>query len=371
MHELDFLWFCQTAHDGPFIGTREPPPRRPSLEYVSSIIDTAAEMGFSSLLTAVNYHAEHETWTMAMAALARTRGAGLLVATRPGIHHPAVFAKMAATAQNLFPGRVRLNVVTGSSPAENGMYGDFEDHADRYARTREYLTILRRLWSETPVSHASPRYRFDGAVLEPKPVQPIPLYLGGVSPAAQQIAAELADVYLMWAEPYDQVAQRVDDMRALENSYGRPVRYGLRVHVIVRETSAEAWAAADRLISRVDPEVRRAFAAATRRVDGVGQQRQAALAAGDDLVVEDNLWAGIGLARSGCATAIVGDPDEVTAKLRAYADLGIGTFILSGYPHVEECRTFGELVLPRFRRQERAPVRQTGVLVHSGVAPTA
>src|SRR6185312_10570636 len=141
---LDLLWFCQLAADGEFIGTE--PERRPTLAYISSIVETAAEMGFSSLLTATNYHAENEAWTASIATLARTRGAGLLVAVRPGMFHPAIFAKMVATAENLFPGRVRINVVTGSNPAENAMYGDMESHADRYARTREFIAILRDLW---------------------------------------------------------------------------------------------------------------------------------------------------------------------------------------------------------------------------------
>jgi len=343
--ETDFLWFCQLSRDGEFIGTKELPPRKPTLEYLASIIETAAEMGLSSLLTATNYHHEHETWTAGIAALARTRGAGLLLAARPGMYHPAQFAKMAATAQNLFPGRVRLNIVTGSSTAENAMYGDFEPHERRYLRTREFMLLLKRLWRETPVSYRSEIYRTENTVLEPKPVQPIPLYFGGASPAAQRVAAELADVYLMWGEKRELIEGRLAQMRALEAEYGRRLRYGLRTHVIVRETEAEAWAAAERMVSRIAPEVRRAFLASYQHVDSTGQRRQIDMSA-SELLVEPHLWAGIGLARSGVGVAIVGDPEQVAGKLRDYERLGIDTFILSGYPHVEEARRFGELVMP-------------------------
>jgi alkanesulfonate monooxygenase len=351
----ELLWFCQLAPDSEFLGTA--PTRRPTLPYLSALVETAAEMGFASLLTATNFHAEHDAWTASVATLARTQGAGLLVAVRPGMFHPAVFAKMAATAAALFPGRLRVNVVTGSNADELAMYGDFEDHAARYARTDEFCAILRRLWSEPVVDHASERYPVRGAVLAPKPSPPIPIYLGGHSAQAQAAAARHADVYLLWGDTLPMLRARLDTMRDAEARAGRRVRYGLRCHVVVRETEAEAWAAAERLISRIDPAVRRQFVAAASGVDSEGQRRQAALAGGPSLVVEENLWAGVGIARTGVGVAIVGDPAQVEAKLRAYQALGISTFILSGYPHLEECRRFGELVMPRLRGSGAAPGR--------------
>ena len=368
---LDLLWFCQLAADGEFIGTE--PERRPTLAYISSIVETAAEMGFSSLLTATNYHAENEAWTASIATLARTRGAGLLVAVRPGMFHPAIFAKMVATAANLFPGRVRINVVTGSNPAENAMYGDMESHADRYARTREFIAILRDLWRGEPTDHLSDRYPFKGAIVSPVPPEPVPIYLGGHSDDAQRIAAELADVYLLWGDTLAGVEGRLTTMRAHEREVDRlvdaPLRYGLRCHVIVRETENEAWQAADRLISRIDPEVRRRFIETTGVVDSEGQRRQLALASSGSLVVEPHLWAGVGLARSGVGVAIVGDPVQVADKLRAYQALGISTFILSGYPHLEECRRFGQLVMPLLRQGEGRGGRALGSELSAGVAP--
>ena len=370
---LDLLWFCQLAADGEFIGTT--PERRPTLPYISSLVETAAEMGFSSLLTATNYHAENEAWTASIATLARTQGAGLLIAVRPGMFHPAIFAKMTATAANLFPGRVRINVVTGSNPAENAMYGDMENHAERYARTREFIAILRELWRGEPVDHASSRYPFRGAIVSPVPAAPVPIYLGGHSDDAQAIAAELADVYLVWGDTLEGIEKRLTTMRAHEARRANrladaPLRYGLRCHVLVRETEEEAWHAADRLISRIDPGVRKKFVEATMSVDSEGQRRQVALASSGSLVVEENLWAGVGLARSGVGVAIVGNPTQVANKLRAYESLGISTFILSGYPHLEECRRFGEMVMPLLRqRGSRARMTSDTSHITGSVAP--
>lgn len=360
--QSEFLWFLQLSRDGEFIGTREKPPRKPTLAYLQSLISTAGEAGFEGLLTATNYHSEHENYTAAVAALARSAPTdpALLIAVRPGMFHPAMYAKMLATLQNLFPGRVRVNIVTGSSPAENAMYGDREDHGKRYERTREFMQILRQLWTALPPqSFSSDLYAFENAVLDPAPVQPIPLYFGGASPVAQGIAADLADVYLMWGEREDMLAERLAQMRALEAQTGRPLRYGLRTHVIVRETEAEARKAAERLISRVDPEVRAAFVASHAHVDGVGQKRQIDMMKGldADLMVEPGLWAGVGMARSGVGVAIVGDPQQVAAKIRRYEDMGFSSFIFSGYPHLEEARRFGELVMPLLKggtREERA-----------------
>jgi alkanesulfonate monooxygenase len=366
--DLDLLWFCQLASDGEFIGSG--PTRRPTLQYLSSLVETAAEMGFSSLLTATNFHAENDAWTASVATLARTEGAGLLIAVRPGMFNPAVFAKMAATAATLFPGRVRLNVVMGSNPAENAMYGDLETHNTRYSRTHEWIALMRRLWTESEVDFAGTFYQCQGAKLEPKPNPAIPVYLGGHSEAAQRLAAELADVYLVWADTLDGISARLASMREAEKIAGRQVPHGMRCHVIVRETEAEAWAAADRLISRVDPAMRGAFIEAASRTDSEGQRRQNALSTGSSLVVEDNLWAGVGLARTGVGLAIVGNPEQVAAKLRAYQARGVSTFILSGYPHLEECRRFGELVMPLLRASGVASHTTRAEFARSeGVAP--
>ena len=192
---------------------------------------------------------------------------------------------------------------------------------------------------------------------------------GGHSPPAQRLAAELADVYLVWADTVPGIAGRLATMRDAEQAAGRGVRYGLRTHVIVRETEQEAWAAADRLISRIDPATREAFLKASAVTDSEGQRRQNQLSAQDSLVVEENLWAGVGLARTGVGLAIVGDPDQVVAKLRAYQATGISTFILSGYPHLEECRRVGEMVLPKLRAAGVDAKLASRARAGAGVAP--
>ncbi len=372
MNEPDFLWFCILQNDGEYLGTKELPPRKPTLEYISSLIETAGELGFSSLLTATNYHSTLENYTAAIAALARTKGAGLLIAVRPGMFDAAMYAKMIATAQNLFPGRVRVNIVTGSSPAENAMYGDFEPHEQRYERTREFMLLLRKLWTqEAALEYQSDRYHYVGTILEPKPAQPIPLYFGGASEPAMRIAAELADCYLLWGEPIEMLKTRIARIKELELEFGRTLKIGLRTHVVVRETEEEAIAAANRMISKIDPAVRENFMKSYAKVDSTGQGNQikilqSALAKGD-LFIEPNLWAGVGMARSGVGVAIVGNPEQVAAKIRGYQEIGIDTFIFSGYPHLDECRRFGELVMPIVKNTKISSERK---LFDVGVAPT-
>jgi alkanesulfonate monooxygenase len=253
-----------------------------------------------------------------------------------------------------------------------------ENHSERYARTREFIAIMRELWRGVPMDSNSPLYPFKGAIVSPVPPIPVPIYLGGHSEDAQRISAELADVYLVWGDTVEGVAKRIVTMREQEAKVKRLVdtklSYGLRCHVVVRETEEEAWKAADRLISRIDPAVRQKFIETTASVDSEGQRRQLELASSKSLVVEPNLWSGVGLARSGVGVAIVGDPSQVAAKLRAYQALGISTFILSGYPHLEECRRFGEMVMPLLReagsrKTEGGHGKAPGAALSTGVAP--
>jgi alkanesulfonate monooxygenase len=370
--DLDFLWFCVLQHDGEYLGTKELPPRKPTLENISALIDTAGEMGFSSLLTATNYHSYHENFTVATAALARSRNAGLLVAVRTGMFDAAMYAKMVSTQANLFPGRVRINIVTGSSLAENAMYGDYSPHEVRYERTAEFMRLLRLFWEhEGPIDFKGKFYEYKGSILDPKPSYRIPLYFGGASEPAMRIAAELADVYLVWGEPFAKVQERLERMNQLSTEYGRKVSYGLRTHVVVRETEEEAIAAANRMISKISPAVRENFVNSYGKLDSTGQTNQVkilqeAMARGD-LFIEPQLWAGVGMARSGVGVAIVGNPQQVADKIQSYVDIGITSFIFSGYPHLDECRRFGELVMPLVKGGQQAEERK---LFGVGVAPT-
>lgn len=353
-HNLDFLWFCTLEHDGEFIGTKALPPRPPTLENIAHLIDTAGQHGFSGLLTDTRYRGYHETFTVSAAALARSSQAGLLISVRSGMFDAAIYAKMMATLANLFPGRVRLNVVTGSFPEEHMMYGDEARHGQRYERTREFLQVQRLLWEQPgPIDFHGKHFQYLGTQLEPKPSERIPLYLGGASEPAMRVAAELADVYLIWDEPINMVRARVQRLGSLSEEYGRSLRFGLRVHVVVRETEGEAVAAANRMISRVDPEARERLLRSYASLDSTGQTTQVRLLQHalerDDLFVEEHLWAGVGLASSGVGLAIVGNPAQVAAKIQQYIDIGISTFIFSGYPHLEECQRFAQLVMPYFQ----------------------
>jgi alkanesulfonate monooxygenase len=261
---------------------------------------------------------------------------------------------MAATFDRLSEGRLLINVVTGGDTAELEGDGLFASHDERYAITDDFLRIWRALLER---SHADGAVDFEGQQLRSKggrvlypPVQKPypPLYFGGSSGPAHELAAEQVDVYLTWGEPPAAVAAKIADMRARAARHGRQLRFGIRLHVIVRETESAAWRAAEDLISRLDDATIAKAQSAFAKMDSEGQRRMAALHGGrrDKLEVSPNLWAGVGLVRGGAGTALVGDPKTVAARMQEYADLGIETFILSGYPHLEEAYRFAELTFP-------------------------
>ncbi len=260
-----------------------------------------------------------------------------------------MLARTLATLDHLTGGRLCVNIISSDWP------GTKADSATRYRRSGEVIEILKQAWTRDRISFHGEFYDFDIDARPGKPYQqnggPL-LYFGGISPSATALAAEHADVYLMWPESEANLATAMRSVADQAAAHGRTVDFGLRVHVIVRQTQAEARAAADRLISRIDPDKaaeikRRSLHAASAGMVRQDAARTAALAGGGDRYVEPHLWTGIGLARSGCGAAIVGDPDHVYAKLQRYVDMGIRAFILSGYPHADECRRFAEFVLPR------------------------
>ena len=248
-----------------------------------------------------------------------------------------------------------LNLVTGGDPEELAGDGVFLDHRERYAESAEFTRVWRRVLEGETVDYEGKHVHVRGARLMFKPVQQPrpPLWFGGSSDAAQDLAAEQVDVYLTWGEPPAQVKEKIAQVRDKAAAQGRKVRFGIRLHVIVRETNEEAWQAADRLIAHVDDETIAKAQAAFLRADSVGQRRMAALHAGrrDRLEISPNLWAGVGLVRSGAGTALVGDGPTVAARMQEYADLGIETFILSGYPHLEEAYRVSELLFPHLDLQ--------------------
>ena len=259
-------------------------------------------------------------------------------------------ARMAATFDRLSSGRLLINVVAGGDPSELHGDGVWLDHAERYQAADEYLTVWRAVMRGETVDFAGRHIRCEGGKLLYPPLQSPypPLYFGGSSGAGQAVAAEHADVYLTWGEPPADVAAKIAEARAAAAAQGHVMQFGIRLHVIVRETAEEAWQAADSLIRHVDDQAIAIAQQAFAKFDSVGQRRMAELHGGrrDRLEISPNLWAGVGLVRGGAGTALVGDPEQVAARMREYMALGIDRFILSGYPHLEECYRFAELVFP-------------------------
>ena len=354
--DLELNWCAPVSGDGHQLGLPAW-ERPPSLEHTVRVFEAAERWGFRHLLLGTGFD-NHvlEAWTLAAAALARTQTARAMVAVRPGMFSAPIFAKMASTLDTISGGRLALNVVSGGRPHEQAMFGDYLDHDARYRRTREFMEICRRLWtSPTAFDFEGEFHRLKDTRLESLPVQPggPAFYFGGASAVAEIVGAEIADIYLLWGETLAETAARLRRMRFLLLQNGRidVVRFGVRINVVARRTEDEARAAAAHLIAPLSSE---RFARAKDRDlakterDSVGQKRQWDLLAraGDDLYVEPLLWAGISVVRSGAGMAIVGSYAQVADRLRAYAALGVGVFILSGYPHLEECENVGENVLP-------------------------
>ncbi|GGM21856.1 LLM class flavin-dependent oxidoreductase [Dactylosporangium sucinum] len=359
MSEPVYHWFLPTGGDdhavgagthGGIIGAQDAGPlprsathRAPTLDYLTQLARAADQLGYAGVLTPTGVHCE-DAWLTTAALIAATRRLRFLVAFRPGLVAPALAAQMAATFQRLSGGRLLLNVVIGSSAAEQRGYGDFLDHDARYERAGEFLDVVRKAWTGERFDHQGPHYPIEGGLLREPPQTRPAVYLGGSSPAAVRLAARHADVYLTWGEPVEQVAEKVAKVRA---EAARPIRFGIRLHVITRATADRAWDDAERLIAGLDDETIRQRQASLRGLDSVGQRRMLDLHGGDRdrLVVAPNLWAGIGLVRGGAGTALVGSHAEVAARIAEYRAAGIDEFILSGYPHLEEAYAFAEGVL--------------------------
>jgi len=357
------LWFLPTHGDGRYLGTAKG-GRNVDLSYLTQVAQAADRLGYYGVLLPTGRSCE-DSWVVASALAPLTERLRYLVAVRPGLQSPTVAARMTATLDRISNGRLLVNVVTGGDPAENAGDGIFLSHDERYAVTREFLDVYKALLAGETVRHEGKHIRIeDGRLLFP-PTAPKgpPLYFGGSSAAANEVAAKTIDKYLTWGEPPAQVAEKLGAVRALAEKEGREVTFGIRLHVIVRETAEEAWAAADSLISHLDDETITAAQKVYARMDSVGQQRMAALHGGrrDRLEVSPNLWAGVGLVRGGAGTALVGDPETVAERMKEYMAAGVDTFILSGYPHLEEAYRFAELVFPLLPLSTSTPAPATSV----------
>ncbi len=356
---ITFHWFLPTSGDSrDIIGGGHGATqgvvahrREPTVAYLSQIASAAEQLGFVGALTPTGVLCE-DAWLSTAMLCAATERLKFLVAFRPGYYSPTLAAQMGASFQRLSGGRLLVNVVTGGERAEQRAYGDFLEKDARYARTGEFLEIVRDLWAGKRVDFEGVHLAVEGASLATPP-DPIPLvYFGGSSAAALTVAARHADVYLTWGEPLQQVAEKIGDVQVRARAFGRSIRFGIRLHVITRDRSEDAWAEAQRLIANLDTERIAHVQTELARSESEGQRRMRSLHGGSTstLEVAPNLWAGIGLVRGGAGTALVGSHAEVAERILEYHALGIDEFIMSGYPNLEEAYWFAEGVLPLLAR---------------------
>ncbi|MEK7882467.1 FMNH2-dependent alkanesulfonate monooxygenase [Methyloversatilis sp. NSM2] len=356
---MNVFWFIPTHGDSRYLGTAEG-GRQVSLDYMKQVAIAADTLGYDGVLLPTGRSCE-DAWVTASALIGFTQRLKFLVALRPGLTAPSAAARMAATFDRLSGGRLLINVVTGGDPTELDGDGIFNTHDERYEITDEFLRIWRGILAS---AHTGETIDFDGKHLSVKGGKQLyptvqrphpPLWFGGSSPAAHELAAEQVDVYLTWGEPPAAVAEKIADMRRRAAAHGRTLRFGIRLHVIARETTERAWQAAEDLIRHLDDATIAAAQKKFAQMDSEGQRRMAALHGGrrDKLEVSPNLWAGVGLVRGGAGTALVGDGPTIAERMKEYAELGIETFILSGYPHLEEAYNFAEQVFPHLPRVQK------------------
>lgn len=346
---MEVFWFIPTHGDGHYLGTSEG-ARAVSYNYCKQIAQAVDELGYTGVLIPTGKSCE-DPWIVASTLAPVTENLKFLVAVRPGLTSPTLSARMTATLDRFSKGRLLINVVAGGDPVELAGDGIFLDHDARYKETDEFLTIWKSLLQQQEVDFQGEHLRVEGgSVLYPTIQKPYPpLYFGGSSPAALDVAVDHVDVYLTWGEPPAQVEKKINHLRKLAEAKGRTLKFGIRMHVIVRKTEEEAWKAAEELIQYVDDESIASAQEVFSRMDSEGQRLMSKLNNGDrsKLEISPNLWAGVGLVRGGAGTALVGDPDTVAARMKEYADLGVETFVLSGYPHLEEAYRTAELLFPR------------------------
>ena len=346
---MQVLWFLPTHGDGRYLASATG-GRALTFDYLKQVAQAADTQGYYGVLLPTGRSCE-DSWVVASAVAPATKQLRFLVALRPGLVSPVMGARMAAALDRATDGRLLINVVTGGDPVELKGDGMWLPHDQRYELTSEFLEVWRRVMAGEAVNFEGKHIHVEDARLAFLPVQrPYPpLWFGGSSAAGMDVAAEHCDVYLTWGEPPEAVAAKIEAARKVADKRGKTFKFGIRMHIIVRETRQQAWDAANDLIRYVDDKVIADAQKVFARYDSVGQQRMAALHGGDrgKLEISPDLWAGVGLVRGGAGTALVGDADTVAKRLLEYRDLGVDSFILSGYPHLEEAYRVSELLFPR------------------------
>lgn len=344
----EISWFSALCSDDyQFLGVPDG-SLRSSWEHCSSIVKEAENQGFRNILCPSSYQVGQDTLSFVAGCAPITDSINMLAAVRCGEMQPIMLARTIATLDHMMKGRLTVNIISSDFP------GQKEESSFRYQRSREVVEILKQAWTQDEINHHGEVYDFTGVPTDPaRPYQtggPL-LYFGGYSPAALDLCAEHCDVYLMWPEPKDTIAERMKAVNERAQGYGRTLDYGLRVHMIVRDTEAEAKEYADYLVSKLDDEYGKLIR--DRAHDsislGVSHQARARELADQFGYIEPHLWTGIGRARSGCGAALVGSTDQVMSEIEAYQKMGIRAFIFSGYPHLDECKSFGQRVLPNLK----------------------
>jgi alkanesulfonate monooxygenase len=362
---MEVFWYLPTHGDGRYlasdIGSRPATPF-----YLRQIAEAVDGLGYCGALLPTGRSCE-DAWVIASSLVPLTRRMKFLVAVRPGLVSPTVAARMAVSLDRISGGRCLINVVTGGDPVELAGEGLHLDHDARYAVTDEFLHIWKLLLEGEQVDFEGHHLKVSGGRLlidrEQRPN--VPLYFGGSSDAAIEVAAKYIDLYLTWGEPPAQAAEKIARVKKRASELGRTVRFGIRLHIIVRETEAAAWAAANELVKYVSDDAIRVAQQTFARMDSVGQRRMMKLHGGrrEELEISPNLWAGVGLVRGGAGTALVGDPRNLSQRFEEYLDLGIDTFVLSGYPGLEEAYYVAELLFPKLpllKGAKRAEVLAAG-----------
>jgi alkanesulfonate monooxygenase len=345
---VEVSWFAALCSDDyQFLGVPDG-SLRSSWAHCSEIVKTAEEQGFRNILCPSSYQVGQDTLSFVAGCAPITSKINMLAAVRCGEMQPIMLARTIATLDHMLEGRLTVNIISSDFP------GELADSSYRYQRSREVVEILKQAWTQDEINHAGSVYKFTGMTTDPvRPYQtggPL-LYFGGYSPDALELCGQHCDVYLMWPEKMEELEGRMKAVHAVADRYGRTLDYGLRVHVIVRDTEAEAREYADYIVSKLDDD--QGTAIRNRAQDakslGVSHQAKNREIADDHGYIEQNLWTGVGRARSGCGAAIVGSTDQVLSKLEAYQKMGIRAFVLSGYPHLDEAKHFGSRVLPRMK----------------------
>lgn len=365
----EVAWFAPICNgDDYYLGDHHP-IYKSNWENASNILLNADRLGYKNILCPSSYQVGQDTMTFASAVAPLTKQINLLTAIRCGEIHPPMLGRAIATLDHILKGRLTINIISSNLP------GTDMSSEDRYQRSREVIEILKQGWTQEFIDFKGDFYNIK---LPSDPVKPYQqnggplLYFGGYSPAGVDLCAEHCDVYLMWPETEEKLSGLMQNMSDKAAAYGREVDFGLRIHVIVRETETEARAAAKRLMTKIDDAQGKEIRERALDAKSYGVSRQAGMRelADDEGYAEPHLWTGIGRARSGCGAALVGNPDQILAKIRRYMDMGIRAFIFSGYPHLEECNLFARHVLPHIKNVSM-PIVQGRIPQNEPLTPLA